>query len=225
MTNAFRILMLITNPKPSQTASDLLLAHNIPIHYNINAIGTASSEMADILNLGSSEKRLLISFLPKQTADDILIKMYHKLHLGAVNGGIAFTLPLNAMTKHAFRIMESVEEKNEENFRKGEVIMTDTSYSMITVMVEMGYSEEVMNAARAAGARGGTVIHSRAVENGEASAVWGISLQEEKEIVMILAPDDKKTAIMKSIGEACGINSDAKGLVLSLPIDHVIGIN
>ncbi|MBQ9922583.1 MAG: hypothetical protein IJO52_10365, partial [Clostridia bacterium] len=87
--NSFRLLMLITNPKPSLTASDLLLEHNIPIHYNINAIGTASSEMADILNLGSSEKRLLISFLTKQTADDILIKMYHKLHLGAVNGGIA----------------------------------------------------------------------------------------------------------------------------------------
>lgn len=223
--SAFRILMLITNPKPSLTASDLLLEHNIPIHYSINAIGTASSEMADILNLGSSEKRLLISFLPKHTADDILIKMYHKLHLGAVNGGIAFTLPLNAMTKHAHRMMEAVEESNENNFRKGEVIMTDTTYAMITVMVEMGYSEEVMNAARGAGARGGTVIHSRGVENSEASAVWGISLQEEKEIVIILAPEDKKNAIMKAIGELCGINSEANGIVMSLPIDHVIGIN
>ena len=153
--NSFRLLMLITNPKPSLTASDLLLEHNIPIHYNINAIGTASSEMADILNLGSSEKRLLISFLTKQTADDILIKMYHKLHLGAVNGGIAFTIPINAMTKHANRMMRDIDEKNEEKYRKGEVIMTDTEYAMITVMVEMGYSEEVMNAARGAGARGG----------------------------------------------------------------------
>lgn len=223
--NAFRLLMLITNPKPSLTASDLLLEHNIPIHYNINAIGTASSEMADILNLGSSEKRLLVSFLTKQTADDILIKMYHKLHLGAVNGGIAFTVPLNAMTKHAQRMMTDIDEKNEEKYRKGEVIMTDTEYAMITVMVEMGYSEEVMNAARGAGARGGTVIHSRGVENSEASAVWGISLQEEKEIVIILAPEDKKTAIMKAIGELCGVNSEAKGIVMSLPIDHVIGIN
>jgi len=223
--NSFRLLMLITNPKPSLTASDLLLEHNIPIHYNINAIGTASSEMADILNLGSSEKRLLISFLTKQTADDILIKMYHKLHLGAVNGGIAFTIPINAMTKHANRMMRDIDEKNEEKYRKGEVIMTDTEYAMITVMVEMGYSEEVMNAARGAGARGGTVIHSRGVENSEASAVWGISLQEEKEIVIILAPEEKKTDIMKAIGELCGINSEANGIVMSLPIDHVIGIN
>lgn len=223
--SAFRLLMLITNPKPSVTASDLLLEHNIPIHYNINAIGTASNEMADILNLGSSEKRLMLSFLPKHTADDIIIKLYHKLHLGAVNGGIAFTIPINAMTKHAGRIMDDIEQKNESNYRKGEVIMTDTKYSMITVMVEMGYSEEVMKAARGAGARGGTVIHSRGVENSEASAVWGISLQEEKEIVMIVVPDDKKSAIMKAIGELCGINSDAKGILLSLPIDHVIGVN
>jgi hypothetical protein len=207
------------------TASDLLLAHNIPIHYNINAIGTASSEMADILNLGSSEKRLLISFLPEDVANMILIKLYHVLHLGAVNGGIAFTLPLNAKTKHAHRMMRDIEEKNEDNFRRGEVIMSDTKYAMISVMVEMGYSEEVMNAARGAGARGGTVVHSRGVENSEASAVWGISLQEEKEIVLIIVPEDKKTDIMKAIGELCGVNSEAKGIVMSMPIDHVIGIN
>lgn len=223
--SAFRLLVLITNPKPSITASDMFLEHNIPIHYNISAIGTASNEMADILNLGSSEKRLMLSFLSKHTADDIIIKLYHRLHLGAVNGGIAFTLPLNAMTKHANRIMDDVEQKNEKNYRKGEVIMTDTKYSMITVMVEMGYSEEVMKAARGAGARGGTVIHSRGVENSEASAVWGISLQEEKEIVIIVAPEDKKTGIMKAISDSCGMNSDAKGLVMSLPIDHVIGVN
>ena len=225
MSSAFRIMMLITNPGPAAKASDIFTEHKLPVHYQLNAIGTASNEMINILGLGTTEKVLTIAFLSKRIADDIMIKLYHKLRLGAVNGGIAFTLPLDAMTKHVHRMMQSVDENNNENEKKGEFIMTDTKYSMISVMVEMGYSEQVMNAARSAGARGGTVVHSRAIENEEASSVWGVSLQEEKEIVMIVTTEETKNAVMSAISKECGIHSEAKGLVMSLPIENVIGIN
>lgn len=71
---------------------------------------------------------------------------------------------------------------------------------------------------------GGTVIHSRSIGSEEASSVWGLGLQEEKDMVLILAETESKVNIMKSIGERCGVSSKANGTVVSLPIDSVMGI-
>ena len=102
--------------------------------------------------------------------------------------------------------------------------MAEETYVLIAAIVDRGFSNEVMDAARAGGAGGGTVVHSRSIGNREASSVWGLSVQEEKEIVMILADHDKKGDIMRAIGEKCGMHSEAKGIVLSLPIDSVTGL-
>lgn len=81
-----------------------------------------------------------------------------------------------------------------------------------------------MEAAKGAGAGGGTVLHSRSIDSKEATTFFGMSLQEEKEIVLILAKHESKKEIMRAISEKCGMHSDAKGLVMSLPIDSVMGI-
>ena len=81
-----------------------------------------------------------------------------------------------------------------------------------------------MDAARAAGARGGTLMHSRSIGSEEATNVWGLGVHEEKELVLILADHEMKVGIMRAISERCGMHSEAEGLVLSLPIDSVMGI-
>ena len=68
------------------------------------------------------------------------------------------------------------------------------------------------------------MVHSRAIENENATGFWGLSVQEEKEIVLILAELENKLPIMRAISEKCGMHSEAKGLVISLPIDSVMGI-
>ena len=91
--------------------------------------------------------------------------------------------------------------------------------------VNQGYSEEVMAAAKPAGAGGGTVFHSRRVGSDETQQLWGITIQEEREVVLILASQENKLAIMQAITEKCGIKSEANGFVISMPVDGVVGIN
>ena len=102
--------------------------------------------------------------------------------------------------------------------------MSNNNYVLITAIVNRGFSSEVMDAARAAGAGGGTVIHSRSISSEEATNFWGMSAQEERELVLILAKHEDKVKIMSAISEGCGMHSDAKGLVMSLPIDSVMGL-
>ena len=227
--HSFRILVVITNPKLAKKATKLFSESAIPLNYTLNALGTASSEMMDILGLGSIDKNLLISVLPKPTADEMLRKLRRALRIGMPDSGITFTMPITGANNHIVRMLKQTAGKGAEMMEKEEgkegAAMAELKYVMIAAIVNQGYSEEVMNAARSAGASGGTVLHSRRVGNEKALDFWGLSVQEEKEIILILASAENKLAIMQAIGNACGLKSDAKGIVLSLPIDAVVGLN
>ncbi len=223
---SFRILVLITNPKLAKKAARLFAESAVPMHYKLNAMGTASSEMMDILGLGSIDKNLFVSLLPKAFADEMLCRLRKALKIGAPDSGIAFTLPITGANNFLVRMLRQLDGSEVQvPERKEETAMAEIRHVMIASIVNQGYSEEVMNAARSAGAAGGSVLHSRRVGSEKAMDFWGLSVQEEKEIVLIIADAEHKLAIMQAIGEACGMRSDAKGIVISLPIDAAVGLN
>ena len=99
-----------------------------------------------------------------------------------------------------------------------------SEFSLIWVSVESGCSDDVIDAARSAGARGGTVMKGRRRNSERASQHFGIAIQEEQDFVMIVVPRDKKGEIMSAISQACGLRTEAHGVVLSLPVDDVMGL-
>ncbi len=223
---AYRLLWLIATPKLTEKAADLLRKEHIPVQYQFRAQGTASSEMMDLLGLGSVEKAALMMELSKAVADELLIKLRKQLHLGMPNSGIAFTIPISGGSNQMVKVLESMrQEAGQASLERNERRMSESDYSMILAIVNQGYSEEVMDAAKPAGASGGTVFHSRRVGSQEAMRLWGISVQQEREIVMILAKKRDKLPIMQAIGQKCGRKSGAQGIVLSLPVDGVAGID
>ncbi|MBE7044848.1 MAG: transposase [Ruminococcaceae bacterium] len=221
----FRILLLITTPKLAERASKFLQTESIPIHYMTNAVGTAPNDILDILGLGTPDRMILISMMPKTSADKMLRKLQAELRFSIPGNGIAFTLPLSGANCHLLKILGQIDEADAASSeRKDGLTMAEIKRVMIAAAVNHGYSEEVMIAAREAGAGGGTVIHGRGVGEKDTLNVWGISVQEEREIVLIVADTEHKLGIMRAISEACGMNSDANGIVLSMPIDNAIGL-
>lgn len=221
----YQMLVLIATPKLADKAANMFSKKQLPIQYRINAQGTASSEIMDTLGFGSIDKTLLVSMVSGAVGNGMLKLLRSQLRLDAVNSGIAFTVPLTGASNVTVRMMDSTGEKSGfSDNGKGGILMSDSKYTLIAAVVDRGRSGDVMDAARSAGAGGGTVVHSRGIENVDAAVQWGMSLQEEKEIVLILAEHESKVAIMKAISDKCGILTDAKGLVMSLPIDSVVGI-
>lgn len=221
----YQMLVLIATPKLADKAAAMFSKKHLPIQYRLNAQGTASSEIMDTLGFGSIDKCLLVSMVPKTMGNGMLKLLHSQLRLDAVNSGIAFTVPLTGASNIVLRMMDHAGEKSGfSDNGKGGNLMMDNKYTLIAAMVDRGRSADVMDAARAAGAGGGTVVHSRGIGNEEAAGTYGMSLQEEKEIVLILAEHESKVPIMKAISEKCGMLTDAKGLVMSLPIDSVMGI-
>ena len=219
---SYQLLALITTLKSAEKAAERFKKKNIPILYRFNAEGTAPSEMLDLLGLGISDKCMLVTVMLKPYAEYTLKKLRSELGLGEVNSGIAFTMPLTGANKLLLSMITKTQEPLLKPSRKDFNIMGDSNYSLIVSVVKRGFSSDVMDAARAAGARGGTVIHSRDVGNEDVSRLWGLTSQET-EIVLIIADAEDKVKLMKAISEKCGVQTEANGIIMSLPIDAVMG--
>jgi nitrogen regulatory protein PII len=97
-------------------------------------------------------------------------------------------------------------------------------HEAIFCIVNSGYSEAVMDAAKKLGAKGGTVINARGTAGKEAETFFHITVQPEKEIVMILVPKEIKDAVMHALYSEVGLDSAGQGIAFSAPVDSVVGL-
>ena len=97
-------------------------------------------------------------------------------------------------------------------------------YKCVFAIVNNGFSELAMDTARACGAKGGTILNGRGTASKEAEKFFNVSIQPEKEIVMILAKSDLVDGILKALYSAIGTSTQAQGIAFALPVDDVVGI-
>ena len=97
-------------------------------------------------------------------------------------------------------------------------------HEVIFCVVNSGFSDAVMDAAKEFGARGGTVIHARGTANSEAEKIFQITVQPEKEIVMILVSSDIKNDILHALYKAVGLQTPGQGIAFSMPVDAAVGL-
>ena len=102
--------------------------------------------------------------------------------------------------------------------------MANKQYEAVFCIVNEGFSEAVMDAAREAGATGGTVLNARGTASVEAEKAFGIIVEPQKEIVMILVNTDIKEAVLKSLYDAVGLKTAGQGIAFTLPVAEVVGL-
>lgn len=98
-------------------------------------------------------------------------------------------------------------------------------FELIVTVVNRGHADEVMDAAKSAGAKGGTILYGRGAGVHEAERFFGITIQPEKEVVLILVPRALKKAVMQAICRDAGLSTEGRGLSFSLPVDEIIGVS
>ena len=221
--------------------SDVFAEKKIGFHFIIKASGTASSEILDLLGLGAGDKAVVTCLEKPGMAPVLLKEVRERLGSRGPGVGIAFTIPLSGINSPILRVFRQPPEEagaapqedtfgnppgNYGRFNSGNDRRNPqwSSHSMILSVINRDYTDELMNAARKAGATGGTVINARSQTRGGGVKYFDIFVQEERELVIILAGRGKKDAIMQEINEVCGITSKAQGIVVSLPVDSVMSL-
>ena len=97
-------------------------------------------------------------------------------------------------------------------------------FELIVCIINRGFSDTVRTAARGSGARGGTILHAKGTGSHEAERFFGITIQPEKEIVLILVPKEIRSDVMSAIASSCGLATEGGGIAFSLPVEDVLGL-
>ena len=212
-----KLMVTIVDRGRSSKAVDLFKAAGLPFHYACLGHGTANSDILDYLGLGETQKDVLLTAVPEPAAHGLLVRAAEKLQLSSPGKGIIFTMPLSSVNRSAAREDWGREQEGTSMAEKGK-------NDLVVVVVNHGCTDLVMEAAQAAGARGGTVLHARRLgyEEGERSGEGAV--RPEKEIVTILVPRSIRQMVMERVSKTAGINTQARGILFSLPVDEIAGL-
>ncbi|MBQ6809927.1 MAG: P-II family nitrogen regulator [Firmicutes bacterium] len=183
------------------------------------AKGTASHHHLSLHDLISTEKTIVAAVADAKKTEQILLDAKRKLFIDIPGNGVMLAVPLKSVGGG-----RTLAYLTDNAVPDGSVPKMEFNHELIVIILNQNYVDDVMDVARSAGAPGGTVIHAKGTGAQYAKKFFGVSLAEEKEIVLIAAKTDKKTAIMKAVAENVGVGTPAGAIAFSLPISDVAGL-
>lgn len=208
----------IIRPDSLPLLTEICKRLELPITTVLRARGTAVQSMLELLGIESNERRLVLSVASPEKTRELIKAQRRYLHIGVPGHGIVIAVPIKSLgggkaVSYLNTDVKSAKYTPEFNF----------DYELIVAIANAGSTDAVMNAARAAGARGGTVLHGKGTGGRDEEKFYNISIAQEKEIIFIVSSVEQKAGIMRSILEKAGPDSKAGAIVFSLPTTELAG--
>ena len=152
------LMSTITDRRTADAFLQLYEAHGVNVTLRTVGTGTAVQETLSTLGLEKTEKAVLLAVVTAQTWQEVQRDLRRKMRIDVPGTGIAFTVPLSSIGgKRALGFLT----EHQTLTWKEESTLKDTRYELLLVIANQGYTGSIMDAARAAGAGGGTVIRCR----------------------------------------------------------------
>lgn len=192
---------------------------SLPMTFTSLGKGTAKNEHLSLHNLSSSPKAVLSAIAGHDDMKRMIRLAKERLYIDIPGNGVIMAVPLKSVSGK--KTLEYLSNGIESN---GGAPKMEFEHELIIVILNEGYSDTVMEAAVAAGAGGGTVLHAKGTGRTKAEKFFGVSLAEEKDLIYIISPSKKKSAIMNSITKNAGMSTKAGAICFSLPISEVAGL-
>ena len=219
----------ITNRADDKEFINFFEKYDVNNIYSAPAYGTARDTVLDLLGLARTEKTVHTSLLPKTKMKHLIGKLTNEMLIDLPGRGIALAVPLTSIGgRDALNYFcAGAEEQDATPAKQNDSESEDPHMQhteLIVVICEKGHTDLVMDAARDAGARGGTVTRAKGTGSQYNDKFFGLSIAEEKEVLYIVSTTENKPAIMKEIMAKAGGSTAAHAVVFSLPVTDTAGL-
>ena len=228
--DGLNMVITVTDRERTETAINLFRENNVFTTDIVLGQGTASRETLDYLYLNPSEKAIVFGVVTGAGLLPLLKAFKRKMFIDVPGNGIVAVVPLNTIGgRRSLEYMldgQAVDttQRSQEEAERMERMSVKTDHELIFVIANEGYSDLIMDAARGAGAEGGTVIKAKGTGAEYTEKFFGFSIASEKEIHLLVTPAQGRNNIMKAIMEKAGLESKAQSIVFSLPVSHALGL-
>lgn len=172
------------------------------------ARGTAESKIAQVLGFGDTSKDIAYVIVDVAQNTSVIDSIKQATSKKKSHFGVLFTIDVSYFS-HA------------ENFFGGINTMAhETSHQVITVIANKGYSDDIMAAARNAGAGGGTILTARGTANPNDKKFLGMEIVPEKEVLYIITETSSAQKIIDEIKSLKCLSKRGSGIVFALPAEN-----
>ena len=171
--------------------------------------GTASNSVLQLLGLGDTSKDITMNIVDQKIADEVCARIENACSTKKAHFGVLFTIDVDGFMKAGSTgtaAQKKEKAAGEENMEQ---------YEMINIIVNKGYAEDAMAAARKAGAGGGTIIGAKGTAREGDATFLGVDIVPEKEMLMILVPQDKRDAILQAVSSLACFEKAGSGIIFS----------
>lgn len=212
MNSDFNVMTLIISEHQANLFIDIIKEKSLYDGIVFLAKGTVKNSFLNLIGLKNQKMRLIDVLIERDKSKEIIDYTAEKLKLNEPNHGIAY-LTSRRMVK---------DEKGESN--ASNTIGEKTMFKKITVIVNRGMADDVMDIARESGARGGTILHGKGTGTKNAAKLFGMEVEPEKELVLIIVPTEIEEKVVKNLYDNLEMQNSGNGILFVEDITDVRGI-
>jgi nitrogen regulatory protein PII len=219
-------LIVVVNENQATAIVDILNGAGSSASFICRGKGTASNDAYEVLGIANNNKHVVMSPLKMSSWPAAKKGLEERFAVSNYAKGLAVLIALDSVcgvSTYKF-LTDSRGLENDKGAAPMENIEKKDNYEVVMVIVNDGFTDLVMDAAKKAGARGGTILTARGTGNKDIEKFFGVVITPEKQIVMILVPKEIKDAVIEAIYKEVGINTKGQGIAFSFPAADVIGI-
>ncbi|MBQ2668596.1 MAG: P-II family nitrogen regulator [Clostridia bacterium] len=221
MSNSIYWMITIIDRNQSRKFVSFYKNYGISVLFSALGHGTAASDVLNYFGLEATQKEVLLAAVTDSVWSNVKKGLQSIMQIDIPGTGIAFVVPMSSVG--GMRQLQFLTGGQE--FKKGEEsVLKDTKHELVVVIANPGYTEQIMDAARRGNAGGGTVLHAKGTGMEGAEKFLGVSLAEEKELILIVVKQEDKNAVMQSIMTDTGLEHKARSIVFSLPVTSTAGL-
>ncbi|MDR3085209.1 MAG: P-II family nitrogen regulator [Christensenellaceae bacterium] len=223
-----QVLIAITPKTLSDRVIELCQELSIPVVLAVPCRGTAQRAVLDMLGLERVEKQMSFSIIPPELTRRLLRGLASRIQIDRPGNGVAALLPMRSLSGHLLKHLEMTGTQTLSKPSEGCKMSDDaqeTPFDLIVAVANNGHTDLVMEAARAEGARGGTVVHAKGTGQDRTEKFFNLSLVSEKEMLFIITRRADKAAVMRAILAKAGPQTPAHAVVFSLPVSEAVGLH
>lgn len=216
-----KYIVTVTHREYAEDYTEFFYKHGVRNLMKLFATGSVRDKALSALGIERALKVVFCTVATESDANGINKGLVREMNLSERGNGFSVTVPLDGIGGESgkqYLLGDKPIEKREK-----EQMEEKSKYVLLIIIADKGNVDIVMDAARAAGAGGGTVLSAKGT-GAEIAKFFGVAISEEKEMIYVAARREDRDAIMKAVMEKAGRDTDAHGVVFSLPVESVIGI-
>ena len=217
--NQVKLLVSIISKSDQEALTGAINQIATAMHFSGIGHGTARSNHRSYFGIDDVEKRVTFSLIPSNLESQILSTVSRELKLYLFGKGIAFTMPLSAISNIVESPILDAAEKTAQAKKEKK-----TMHELVIAVVNEKYSDVALEAARAAGATGATLFHTRSTDNAKIEQAMGTAIPEETDTLFFLTSSEYKMKIMEAVRDSAGLKTEGSAVIFSMPVDDLVGI-